>query len=277
MRSWCALALAAGVLAGSALADPLEIPLGRQAPPASLAGIEQAPYPVAAAALITVLRDQLALPFPPFIMEVHAQPAQFEAALVQHLKLKPELARSTASFAKAAVGNRRILVNQSAMETLGGKERIVTLAHEMAHASQLELAGHHSLIHHQWLVEGFAEWVALRAVDALAVAPWEAERASAVERVAAARRDKGLAALADCDTFEQWVRMRQRLGFDAAYPYMLLVTEFIIERHGYQRTLDYFRAYRTGSDSAGNFRLAFGEDVPDFQRAVDQRMAQLLR
>ncbi|MBI3372960.1 MAG: hypothetical protein HY017_14565 [Betaproteobacteria bacterium] len=70
--------------------------------------------------------------------------------------------RKVDEYAKAAVGNRRVMVNERAMAAWNWPERMVGLAHEIVHTSQQELAGQRSLVRYQWLVEGFAERVAYR-------------------------------------------------------------------------------------------------------------------
>jgi hypothetical protein len=272
MRAAVLLALAFAAL--PCAAAPLEFPLPSAAPPTPVVPSGIRDYPTAAQAIVQVLTTRMHLPMPTYRMEVYADPAEFEAALVRHLKISPQTARVAAGFAKAAVGNRRILVNETLMAKSQWPERLVTLAHEMVHVTQLELSGHRSLVRQQWLVEGFAEWAAFAAVDALGVRPLAAERASMQQRVRAAREQVGLARLAELDTFDQWVRSRDQRGFDAAYPFAYLATDFLVERHSYDRLLAYFRLYRNSSDPAANFEAAFGESLEQFQQALDAQLAR---
>jgi hypothetical protein len=271
--AWLALACAAA----PALAAPVEIrlPSGPAPTPVVPSGI--ASYPQAVQAIVDVLSGPLMLPVPAYRMEVHSDRAEFEQALLRHLRLPPETARQASGFAKAAVGNRRILVNDTLMARSPWPERLLTLSHEMVHATQLELAGHRSVVRNQWLVEGFAEWVAFRVVQELGTQSLAEARASMLRRVRAARAGPGLAPLADLDTLAQWVDERERRGFDAAYPYAYLVVDFLIERHSYERVLDYFRRHRAGGEASAHFEAAFGETVAQFQQAVDARMGEWLR
>jgi hypothetical protein len=61
------------------------------------------------------------------------------------------------------------------------------------------------------------------------------------------------------------------------YPYAYLVTDVLVERHGYERVLDYFRRHGAGGEASAHFQQAFGESIPQFQQALDARMAELLR
>ncbi|MBC7994123.1 MAG: hypothetical protein H7Z15_12885 [Rhizobacter sp.] len=248
---------------------------GPGATPVAASGIRS--YPQAVQAIVDVLAGPLGLPIPAYRMEVHSDPAEFEQALVRHLGVSAETARQAAGFAKAAVGSRRILVNDTLMSRDAWPERLLTLAHEMVHATQLELAGHQSLVRNQWLVEGFAEWVAFRVVQELGTHSLADERASMLRRVRTARDGRGLAPLADLHTFAQWVREREQRGFDAAYPYAYFVTDMLIERHGYAQVLEYFRRHRSRGETAAHFQAAFGESVPQFQQVLDRRMAELLK
>lgn len=231
-------------------------------------------FAVAANAIVHVLTRKLQLPMPAYTMEIHTEPAEFEAALVQHLKLKPDVARSAASFAKAAVGNRRVLVNVLAMATIPWPEQVVTLSHETAHASQLELAGRSALQRHQWLAEGFAEWIGFRVAHELGVVDLASARTEMFAKVRALRKGAGTAPLTQMDSMDQWVRVRQAKGFDATYPLALLATDFLVERRGYPALLEYFRRFRASNDADANFAAAFGEELPAFQRALEAWLDQ---
>jgi hypothetical protein len=257
-------------------AAPKEVPLAGSETAVAPDGRPIVDYAAAANAIVWVLTRKLQLPVPRYMMEIYPVRPEFEAALVEHLKLKPEVAHSAGGFAKAAVGNRRVLVNEVAMAGDGWPERLVTLSHEMVHASQLELAGHRSLVRNQWLVEGFAEWTAFRVAQELGVSDLGAARESMIAKVRAVRRAGGLAPLAQMDSFEQWIVARKERGFDAMYPYSFLVLEFLVERHSYRQVLDYFRRHRESGDAAANFSAAFGESVAQFQVALDRHCATLL-
>jgi hypothetical protein len=267
--------LAAALLAGPAFAAPQEIRLPSQAPETPVVASGIVDYLTASHAIIGILTQKLQLPMPAYIMEVHGDAASFEAGLVRHLQLKPETAKSAAGFAKAAVGGRRIVVNEALLAKSAWPERIVTLSHEMVHATQLELAGHRSVVRYQWLVEGFAEWAAFQVAQELGVRALPAERADMVTRVRTVREK--LAPLAQMDTLSQWIETRRERGFDAMYPYAFLAAEFLIERHSYDAVLAYFRRHRVSPDAAAHFEAVFGETLPQFQQALDAHMAKVLR
>jgi hypothetical protein len=270
------LCLLLALAAGAAQANPREIVLpSTPAPAPSFQGISD--YPAAVQAIVNVLAGTLGLPVPAYTMEVHAQPADFQQALMRHLRLQPETAATAMRFAKAAVGNRRVLVNDALMLRDDWPARLLTLAHEMAHTSQLELAGHRSLVRNQWLVEGFAEWVALRVVDRLGARPLATEHADVVQRVRAVRDAGKLAPLEQLDTLGQWVLARQQRGFDALYPYAYLAVDLLVERHSLQQVLAYFSRHRDSADAQAHFEAAFGRTLAQFQLEFDEHLAQVLR
>ena len=86
----------------------------------------------------------------------------------------------------------------------------------------------------------------------------------------------GLAPLADLDSLEQWVSERSKRSFDASYPYVFLVMEFLFERHSYDSVLEFFRRRRESADAAANFQAVFGENLGEFQSALDRHLARLL-
>lgn len=265
----CAAALPFASLLVPASAAPREIALGTlpSSEPADLRS--PVDFAVAANAIVHVLTRQLQLPMPAYTMEIHTEPAEFEAALVQHLKLKPDVARSAAGFAKAAVGNRRVLVNVPAMATIPWAEQVVTLSHEVAHASQLDLAGRTALNRHQWLVEGFAEWIGFRVAQELGVVDLAAARVEMAQKVRAVRQGAGTAPLNQMDAMDQWVRVRQAKGFDATYSVAFLAVDLLVQRRGYPALLEYFRRFRQSNDADAHFAAAFGEELPRFQAALD--------
>ena len=267
---------AAALLPGTSVTAPAEVPLsaGSTGPISESRHVDN--YARLAHAIVEVLHDELKLPVPAYVMEIYSERAEFEQALVTKMKLKLDVARNIATFSKAFVGNRRVMVNEPALAELPWRERVVTVAHEIVHACQLELAGNRSLVRYQWLIEGFAEWSAYRVAHELGTIDFAASRSDIVKKVRGARAVTGLAPLADLDSLEQWVSERKKRSFDASYPYAFLAFEFLIERHSYDLALEFFRRRRESADPAANFKAAFGENLSDFQLALDQHLAKVL-
>ena len=158
-------------------ARPLEIPLGLLPGTGPADSKSIASYPAAVDAILRVMVEKLRLPMPRGKLLVYETREEFEAALIEQLKIEPGLARSTAKFAKSAVGNLNVLVNEEAIAQSSWPERIELLAHELSHSLQLALAHRTSLARPQWLIEGSAEWLAYNIATALALDDVDLDRA----------------------------------------------------------------------------------------------------
>jgi hypothetical protein len=269
-----ALVLAAALAPLCCGAAPIVVPLA--AGGESWKG-EVADYRGLSGAIVELLSRKYQLPVPRHTLEIYAAPAEFEAALVANLAISEESARAAASFAKAAVGNLRIMVNEPAFLTWSRAERVVGLAHEIVHACQAELVGDATLPRFQWLVEGFAEWMGYRVAHDLGIADFVKERAGMVSRVRTAHSAVGLAPLMELDTLEQWIEARRIRSFDAMYPYVFLAVDFLLTRHSYNRALDFFPMLGDSRDTEAGFRAAFGESLAQFQAALDAHLAKTLK
>lgn len=233
-----------------------------------------ADYGVAVATIGAIAERELGFaPFPVsfyFYADRHAM----ESALLE-LGYPAELARETARTMDGVGGSRRILLNESAMRTLGWRARVAMLAHEFAHSLQYELGGGTRGTSDQWLREGFAEWFSATVMERLRV--WSvAEARRRYRSELRARRRAGLLRLEDMVTFPQWVA----LGSDrdrAPYALAFLAVDFLIERHGVERVSEYFGRFALRQDRLGNFQAAFGEDVASFEQHLHDRLADVLR
>lgn len=178
-------------------------------------------------------------------------------------------ARDAAARMRAVALHRRVLVNTAVLSSEWAP-RIGTLAHELVHCLQYELAGGRRGTSEQWLREGFAEWIALdllRRIDG--VAPGAARR-YLVDELAASRRSAA-PRLDDMMTFRQWVDLSGRPEI-APHVQAVLTVDLLIDRHGVPAVLDYFRRFAGREDPEGNFAAAFGQTRAAFERDVDERL-----
>lgn len=257
-------------------AAPQEIPIAMTGASDGLDARQISDYPSAIDAIVRVLVQKFELPVPPLTLEIHSTREEFEAGLIKDLGLKPALARSTAAFAKAAVGVRVVLINELAVAELSWPDRIELLAHELAHTVQLGLTGQRPLNRQQWLTEGFAEWIAYAVTDSLGLDDMSRARSRIIGKLQATQRVGSLPRLAQLDAFAQWIAARTKYGYDATFSLSFLVVEFLIGRHSFNAILDYFRRFRGSANYVGNFNSAFGESLDDFEVELDRHLAQLL-
>jgi hypothetical protein len=182
----------------------------------------------------------------------------------------PAFARDAAARMRAVALHRRVLINSQALSTSTWAARIGTLAHELVHCLQYDLAGGRRGTSEQWLREGFAEWIALdllRRIDGVAAG---AARRYLEDELASSRRAEA-PRLDDMMTVRQWVELAGRPGIVPQVQAVLTV-DLLIERHGIPAILDYFRRFAGREDPAGNFAAAFGQSREAFARDVDARL-----
>lgn len=258
-------------------AAPQEIPIAVTGVSDGLNAREIQDYPTAIDAIVRVLVKDLNLPVPLHTLQLHSSLDEFEAGLIKHLGLKPDLARATAAFAKAAVGGRVVLVFAPRLADLSWPDRIELLAHEFAHTVQLELAGHRSLIRQQWLTEGFAEWAGYAVTDRLGLDEMSKARARIIAKLRAQPVGTSLPRLAEMNSFAQWIAARTKHGYDATFSQSFLAVELLMQRHSFERVMSYFRLFRESRNYPQNFRSAFGESIEDFQDVLDRHLEQLLK
>jgi hypothetical protein len=129
----------------------------------------------------------------------------------------------------------------------------------------------------QWLREGFADWVEMETLVALGFTTHERARATVVRRLREGGVARTLPPLAQMVTFPDWVALAQRFGEEPIYGYAMIAAQLLLERHGLTRTIAYFESFAGSSDRLGNFRRAFGEELPEFESAFRVHLAELLR
>ena len=191
----------------------------------------------------------------------------FEQGLIRDADIAPTRAAELSDFA-VGVGKRRQLLLHDEPGMGQGAEWLRLIAHEMTHVSQIELAQGEGRAE-QWLAEGMAEWVAFSVLERLRLDSLSRRRAIAVAGV------RGQAALQagrlDLDTLgtPRGFTMRHlREGSLPTYQLSFLMTEYLIQRDGFPRLVEYFAATARSRDRRGTFRRAFGQSFEDRKSVV---------
>lgn len=257
-------------------AAPREIPIAMMETANRVDPRQIADYAMAIDAIVRVLVEKLNLPVPRHTMGIYDVHEEFEAALIEHLKLGPALAKSTASFAQAAVGSGRVLLYEPRVAKLSWPDRIELLAHEFTHTVQLGLTGERPLNRQQWLTEGFAEWVGYAVTESLGLDDMSRQRARIVDALRAAGGVEALPRLRQMNTFAQWIGTRRKYGYPATFSQSFLVVECLMQRHSMSAVVEYFRHFRVSDNYEANFHLAFGETLEDFDAESRRCLARLL-
>jgi hypothetical protein len=252
------------------------IPMEPAAPPATDAGTLSSPD-AAVRGIAAIMRGELGLPMPDEVMVyVYAGRESFAEGLVKDGRVSPLRAAELSDFA-IGVGRKRQLLLHDAAHGRNDREWLRLIAHELTHVSQIELAQGEGRAE-QWLAEGMAEWVAFTVLERLSLDALPRRRVMAtlgIQGHVALR-----AARLDLDTLgtpRGFTVRHLREGSLPTYQLAFLMTDYLIERHGFQRLIEYFRSLAEGLDRRASFQRSFGQDLQHFEAEVVDHLRAALR
>lgn len=255
--SLLALLAAAVALGPSSVAGAAE--------PPAVVEVLGAPRPEALDRLVGVLEEMgLRLPARTRVYIYQSRQA-FRRGIVEDANLNADGANELAGFAVGLARPGRVLLNGKLADA--GKEWLRLVAHELTHVAQFELAGGEGRAD-QWLAEGVAEHVAFQALERMGVGSLDRQRQVALRRargqaaVAQSRLD-----LATLGSPRQFTLRHQREGSTATYHLTFLLADYLVQRDGFDKVVQYFSRLRTRS-SASAFAATFGQTLQDFEREV---------
>jgi hypothetical protein len=220
-------------------------------------------YETAVQAIAAVMVEDLSLPRLDSVLMVYPHVGVYEMGLRMELDDRPNAADRSVAFAVASCGRRKVLADGRRLAELSWPNRVRTLAHEMIHLAQFELADWSCSAPPYWLMEGFAEWGALKVVDKLGLGNF----ATAVEssrRAVAAVRGAELPGLDRLYSEAQWAAAEETVGRSAVYSESLLAVDFLIGRKGLAAVKDYFASFKESGTGGDRFVAAFGDDGRTF-------------
>ncbi|HEY7522010.1 MAG TPA: hypothetical protein VIE36_27285 [Methylomirabilota bacterium] len=215
---------------------------------------------------LTGVLQELGLPVPASTrVYIYSSRQAFRRGIVEDANLSPDGADELAAFAVGLARPGRVLLNGKLSDS--GSEWLRLVAHELTHVAQFDLAGGEGRAD-QWLAEGMAEHVAFQALERMGHGSMERQRKVALRRargqaaVAQSRLD-----LATLGSPRQFTLRHQREGSTATYHLTFLLADYLVERHGFGKLIDYFSRLRTRS-SAAAFAATFGQTLDAFEREV---------
>ncbi|MBI2468538.1 MAG: hypothetical protein HYV62_12115 [Candidatus Rokubacteria bacterium] len=275
-----AIATLALLWAGCA-APPLVLRIGIDpaAPASSRPAGTLADYETAVRAVSALLTQELGVPLPrEFTVFVYPSQWAYAEGLADvgefPLAQATEIARYSVGLGQA----RRLLINDAALRDAPRSVWLGVLAHELTHVAQYELSGGRRGGSEQWLREGMADWVACWVVERLGAGTFQEEWDRAWQAVAYALPALGddPVDLVDLGRPRGWETRHLRAGDRLTYRLAFLLTDELIQRHGFERVVAYFRAFGDSEDRFGNFRWAFGASVEEFEaQALGRLRAKL--
>jgi hypothetical protein len=151
--------------------------------------------------------------------------------------------------------------------TRGRTEWRRLIAHELTHVVEFGLAGGDGRAD-QWLAEGLAERVAFDVLERLGADSLADRRARALN---GARKHPGYTAgrldLATLGSPREFTLRHQRDGSLETYQLSFLMADYLVQRHGMDGVLTYFRNCRE-MDRERAFLQTFGESIQEFETEV---------
>jgi hypothetical protein len=198
---------------------------------------------------------------------------RFQATKTENIALA---ARQRATTAVAVGMYKRVLVNELILVRYSWSERIRVLAHELTHTVEKNLVDGQLMSADLWLVEGFAEWVAYKVLDALDIESFAQGRKQAIDVTVKARQYQTFPSLTQLVTGTEWLTWARTLGREATYGQALLAVDFLIEQKSLSAVVEYFRLFGKLNNRERNFVTAFGEPVSAFEEEFSQHLQVLL-
>jgi hypothetical protein len=238
-------------------------------------------YQDAVDTIISVMSDDLQLPVPEtsFTLSFYTHREAFAQGLTEKFDTDPVVARE---IAKSSLGRirqtpkgKQLLVNEEILEYLRWPDRIHVLAHELTHIVQYELAGGR-LAGDLWLIEGFADWVACRVLEALGLDTFSRRRDQKIAQVRRENRPPSLPPLSQMATVQDWDALSARHGGAIAYGQAFLATDFLIQQHGLTSVIEYFQHVNRASNRLHHFQAIFGEELSAFEGDFSAYLDRLL-
>jgi hypothetical protein len=227
--------------------------------------------------LSAILVRDLGLPMPAmFTVYVYSGRHVFEQGLIQDAQVTPIRAAELSEFAVGIGKRRQLLLNDDAGQA-HGREWLRLIAHELAHVSQIEMAGGEGRAE-QWLAEGMSEYVAFVALERLSLDTLGNRRLLATAGI---RNHAALvAARLDLETLGNprgFTVRHLKEGSLPTYQLAFLMADYLIGRDGFDRVVTYFRSFERRQDRHANFRETFGQSLEQFEQEVLGHLKTVVR
>jgi hypothetical protein len=227
--------------------------------------------------LSAILVRDLGLPMPAhFTVYVYSGRQVFEQGLIQDAQVTPIRAAELSEFAVGIGKRRQLLLNDDAGRA-HGREWLRLIAHELAHVSQIEMAGGEGRAE-QWLAEGMSEYVAFVALERLSLDTIANRRSLATAGI---RNHASLvAARLDLETLGNprgFTVRHLKEGSLPTYQLAFLMADYLIARDGFDRVVSYFRSFERRQDRHANFRETFAQSLEQFEQEVLGHLKTVVR
>jgi hypothetical protein len=222
--------------------------------------------------IAAIMAKSFGLPVPDSVtVLVYGGRRAFEQGLMRDARVSPVQAAQLSDFAIGVGARGQVLLNDQPTDRTQ-REWLRLIAHELTHVSQIELTGGEGR-GEQWLAEGMAEWVAFSTLEHLGLDTLEHRRQAAMagirSHVTLLQGKLDLEARGTPRGFTAW---HLQEGSIPVYQLAFLMTDYLVERRGFEAIRTYFASFRRASDRRKNFDAAFGESLTDFEASVLVRL-----
>ena len=222
--------------------------------------------------IAAIMAKSFGLPVPDSVtVLVYGGRRAFEQGLMRDARVSPVQAAQLSDFAIGVGARGQVLLNDQPTDRTQ-REWLRLIAHELTHVSQIELTGGEGR-GEQWLAEGMAEWVAFSTLEHLGLDTLEHRRQAAMagtrSHVTLLQGKLDLEARGTPRGFTAW---HLQEGSIPVYQLAFLMTDYLVERRGFEAIRTYFASFRRASDRRKNFDAAFGESLTDFEANVLVRL-----
>jgi len=227
-------------------------------------------------AIASLMRNRLDLPFPPDIKAyVCVNQAAFVDGLVKIAGETDEHAwEQRVAFGYASRAGLFLRGDLLARMNLAGRASLI--AHELTHVSQNRLREGGRARPAQWILEGHAEWVKFKVVDLLGYRAYTESR-DIMMRAALESRISLFPDLSTLVTNAAWLEATRRVGALATYGQAFLAIDWLVERYGSAKLLEFLRRFALDADPQEHWRTVFPLSSRQFADEFRMRLEELGR
>jgi hypothetical protein len=226
------------------------------------------------AAITWVMGHKLDLPLPAGVTAyVYVNQATFVEGMMLVTGTRSEAAWEQGHYAAAVATGREIFLRGDRLASMSLSGRAGLLAHELAHVSQRSLASGGRSNAAVWIREGHADWVKARVLDALGYVPYAESHAEVVRTIRRSsmpvRFFPDLASIARNSDF---IDARNRLGNPATYGQSFLAVDWLVERYGHARLVDFLRTFASdvsGARWGAVYPISYREFIDEFRARLE--------
>ncbi len=201
-------------------------------------------------AVAWTMSNKLDLPFPVGTKAyIYVNQATFVDGLIQIAGEERQQAWDKGRFASGVAARAGILLRGDHLARMHLLARAGLFAHELAHVSQRKLADGGKAGAAMWILEGHADWVKFQVLELLGLRQY---RESRDEVVRSSSPD-----LQVLTTSAGWVRSMNQLGDPATYGQAFLAVDWLIERYGSAKLLEFLGRFALQAEPREHWRTVF--------------------